>query len=60
MEEIIALRRRQEGPRILEDFEYLFVRAGLYASRHPHGVYPKTTPRAKINDKWLAIDATAS
>jgi len=60
LEEIIAIRRRRQGPSTWENFEYLFMRAGLYVSRHPRGVYPKTTPRAKINDKWLAADAAAS
>lgn len=60
IEEIIAIRRRQRGPLVWENFEYIFMRAGLYISRHPHGVYPKTTPRAKINDKWLTADTAAS
>jgi len=60
IEEIIAIRRRQMGPRVWENFEYIFMRAASYDSRHPHVVYPRTTPRAKLNDKWLAADTAAS
>ncbi len=56
MADVIALRRRQDGPGIWENFEYLFMQAEQFAARHPQGMYPRTTPRAKLHDKWLVAD----
>jgi hypothetical protein len=55
VEDVVAIARR-EVPAAWENFEYLFVRAEQFVARHPHGLYPKTTPRAALVDKWLAAD----
>jgi len=57
VEEVTALRRREKGPAIWENFEYIYVRARQFEARYPDGLYPKTVQRAEINDKWLAADA---
>jgi hypothetical protein len=56
MEGVVAIaRRRSSVP--WENFEYIFVRANQFENRRPNGSYPKSTPRAQFNDKWLAADA---
>jgi hypothetical protein len=37
--------RSTREPWLLEDFEYLAARAKLWITTHPHGNYPKSTPR---------------
>lgn len=56
MQDVIAIVRRRGGPSVLENFEYLYVRAKAYAARHPEGVYPSHTPRADLHDRWAEID----
>jgi hypothetical protein len=58
MEDVVAIMRR-EVPAVWENFEYLFVRAEQFVARHPHGLYPKTTPRAALVDKWLVADSAS-
>ena len=41
----IAVIREHTGPSVLENFEYLAVRAKLWARRHPNGTYPSGLPR---------------
>ncbi len=56
MQDVIAIIRRRGGPSVLENFEYLYVRAKAYAARHPDGVYPSHTPRAELRDRWAEAD----
>lgn len=56
----IAITRRRGGPSVLENFEYLYVRALRYDAQHPGGVYPADTPRAELHDAWAQVDATAA
>ncbi|MFI4969070.1 MAG: hypothetical protein ACHP7D_02610 [Lysobacterales bacterium] len=56
MQDVIAIIRRRAGPSVLENFEYLYVRARAYAAKHPHGVYPAHTPRAELHDRWAEVD----
>lgn len=56
VEEVTALIRRTR-PAVWENFEYLYVRAQMWNTRYPQGIYPKYVPRAKITDRWLAADA---
>lgn len=53
----IAIVRRRTGPSVLENFEYLYVRACHYSDRYPNGVYPAHTPRAALLDPWAETDA---
>ncbi len=54
---VVAVLRRSRGNTQYESFEYLAVRARLWRARHPGGTYPAGTPRAAIDDPWLADDA---
>ena len=56
MQDVIAIIRRRAGPSVLENFEYLYVRAKAYAAKHPHGVYPAHTPRAELHDRLAEVD----
>lgn len=60
MQDAIAIIRRRAGPSVLENFEYLYVRAKAYVARHPNGVYPSHTPRAEFRDRWAEADAKRS
>ncbi len=59
MEDVVALSRREDGPGIWENFEYLVVLARAWAAKHPKGAYPKHASRLEVPDRWLAIDAGA-
>lgn len=45
LEPAIKSTRGAHGLAIFENFEYIAVRARLWAQRHPDGYYPKGTPR---------------
>jgi hypothetical protein len=60
MQDALAIIRRRAGPSVLENFEYLYVRAKAYVARHPNGVYPSHTPRAELRDRWAEADAKLS
>jgi FAD/FMN-containing dehydrogenase len=60
MRDALAIIRRRAGPSVLENFEYLYVRAKAYNARHPNGVYPSHTPRAELRDRWAEADAALS
>ena len=57
---VIAVLRRERGPTQYESFEYLAVRARLWRTGHPGGTYPRGTPRAPLEDTWLAQDEPAA
>lgn len=56
MEDVTALRRREKGPAIWENFEYIYMRAEAWEVRFPNGMYPGNMPRARITDRWLPTD----
>ncbi len=60
MHDALAIIRRRAGPSVLENFEYLYVRAKAYIAKHPNGVYPPDTPRAELHDRWAEADAAIS
>jgi hypothetical protein len=60
MQDAIAIIRRRAGPSVLENFEYLYMRAKAYSARYPNGVYPSHTPRAELRDRWAEADAKLS
>ena len=47
----IALMRRERGPWVYENFEYLAMIAQRWDSQHPAGNYPPGEPRLKL-DEW--------
>jgi hypothetical protein len=53
----IAVARRGRDASVLENFEYLYVRASEYVARHPQGMYPAHVPRAELRDPWAEADA---
>lgn len=55
----IAIARRGRDASVLENFEYLYVRASGYVARHPNGMYPAHVPRAKVHDPWAEADKAA-
>lgn len=57
--EAIAIVRRTRDNSVLENFEYLYVRASEYVASHPNGAYPVHTPRATLHDPWAEVDAAA-
>ena len=54
----IAIARRGRDAGVLENFEYLYVRASEYIARHPYGMYPAHVPRAALHDQWAEADAS--
>src|SRR5690348_7945761 len=57
-EPAIAIARRGRDASVLENFEYLYMRALEYISRYPEGMYPAHIPRAKLSDPWAEVDAS--
>jgi len=55
---VVAVLRRERGPTQYESFEYLAVRARMWRARYANGTYPRGTPRAPLDDPWLAHDGT--
>jgi len=56
----IAIARRGRDASVLENFEYLYMRARDYVARHPQGMYPPHLPRAELRDPWAGMDAPAA
>lgn len=56
MEDIIEISRRQDGPGVWENFEYLALLAKKFAETHTSGAYPKNTPLMPLLDRWLLED----
>lgn len=46
-EPAITLMREQSGPSVMENLEYLAVRAELWSRKHPDGAYPPRLPRMR-------------
>jgi hypothetical protein len=45
---VTSLLRSVSGPRLWENFEYIYMRAKLWNDRHGEGNYPKRTPHAEV------------
>ncbi len=60
LEPVIAIMRRRRGDWQFANFEYMAVRAREWLHRHPHGTYPRGTPRVSVTDRWLAQDKPAN
>ena len=45
LQPVINRMRRTRGEALYENFEYLVARGVLFQRAHPHGCYPKNTPR---------------
>ena len=56
LEPAIAILRRQRGPVVYDNFEYLVVRCREWDAKHPRGNYPERVRRLAIGDPWLAAD----
>ncbi|MDQ6824606.1 MAG: hypothetical protein M3007_03980 [Candidatus Eremiobacteraeota bacterium] len=56
MRDVVAISRRQDGPGVWENFEYLAVLAKQWASKKAQGAYPKNFPRMPLPDRWLEAD----
>jgi len=52
LEPAIALMRREHGPWVYENFEYLAVLAERWDKQHPTGNYPAGVPRLTLRDPW--------
>lgn len=57
---VVAILRRERGPTQYESFEFVAVRARMWRARHAGGTYPTGTPRAVLEDRWLALDEPAA
>lgn len=49
---VIALTRRHRGDAQYHDFEFLAIRADQWVKLHPHGLFPRGTPRVALEDPW--------
>lgn len=58
LEPVIAIMRRRRGDWQFANFEFMAMRAREWLRKHPHGTFPRHTPRAKVVDKWLTEDQT--
>ena len=56
----IALLRRNRGDWQYENFEYLAAAAQRWHDAHPHGTYPRATPRLPLPDPWLEAETQPS
>ena len=52
LEPAIAIMRRNHGPWIYENFEYLAMLAERWEKEHPTGNYPAAAPRLTLRDPW--------
>jgi hydrogenase maturation factor len=57
LEPAVALLRRERGPSMYENFEYLALLARAWKARHPEGAYPRGAARLAISDPWKDLDA---
>ena len=54
--EAMAIYRRNRGPQVYENFEYLVVLSQEWDKRHPHGSYPKNARRLQLPDPEQSKD----
>ena len=55
----LGIMRRQTGPALWEQFEYLVRVCEQWDRRHPGGVFPAGMARIPVNDVWLDADKAA-
>ena len=51
-----AVLRRNLGPGLWENFEYLYIRSKAFEARHPYGNYPPNERRDVLDDIYLEED----
>lgn len=56
LEPVVAIRRRNHGPHVYENFEYLVARTRAYVARNP-SAFDRRTPRLMLHDPWAVADA---
>ena len=49
---VVAITRRERGPQIFDNFEYLASRAMLWEATHTRGTFPKETPHLAAIDPF--------
>jgi hypothetical protein len=49
---VIAIIRRERGPTVYDNFEYLVSRALIWEAKHPDGVFPNGTPHLLVPDPF--------
>ena len=52
----VALRRRELGDTLYENFEYFVVLSQDWVASHPKGAYPASVRRIALKDEWLEAD----
>lgn len=55
-QDLVAISRRNRGPGVWENFEYLVVCSRRWIEKNQGGSYPRNLPRIALEDRWLAID----
>jgi hypothetical protein len=55
----LAIMRREAGPMLWEQFEYLASISMDFIARHPYGIYPNGVDRLRVDDAWIDADARA-
>jgi hypothetical protein len=53
---VAAIRRREVGDALWENFEYVTVLAQDWMAAHPKGTYPPGVRRIGLKDEWLEAD----
>jgi hypothetical protein len=53
---VTAIGRRDVGPGLWDNFEYLTVIAQDWMAAHPNGNYPARERRLEVKDEWLEAD----
>ena len=55
----LAILRRDAGPSLWENFEYLAAVSKQWLDKHPYGTYPKSAEHLPVEDRWLQADQDA-
>jgi hypothetical protein len=56
LQSLTAVRRRELGNAVWENFEYAAMLSKKWIEAHPDGAYPRGEPRLQLEDKWLEAD----
>ena len=54
---VVAIIRRERGPQVFDNFEYLASRALLWEAKHARGTFPKDTPHLPAIDVYTEDNA---
>lgn len=49
---VIAIIRRERGPQVYDNFEYIASRAMMWEAKHADGTYPRNAPRLPVIDPF--------